>query len=74
MKLHVSNLPREDTLDDISAIKTVHAVGAHNSFLSRNDSTCLAVDQLSLSEANVKICHEVTVIKDALFDDVNQLG
>ncbi len=73
MELNVSNLPREHTLNYISAIKTVHTIGAHNSLLSRNYTTGLAVDQLSLTKANVKICHEVAVIKNALFDDIDQL-
>ena len=69
----MSNLSREDTLHDICAIETIHAVGSHDTILGVQNSACLSIDQLSLSKSNVHLSHKVTIAEHLLFDNRNKL-
>ena len=40
----MSDLPREDTLDDVGAIEAIHAISAHHTCLNLGDAASLAVD------------------------------
>lgn len=73
VELDVGDLPREDTLDDVGSIKAVHAVGAHHSLLSGQNPARLLVYQLSLTETDIKLGHEVTVAQQFVLDNGNQL-
>ena len=68
----MGDLPGKDTLDDVGAIEAIHAVSAHHTCLYLGDAASLAVDKLSLTEANIEIGHEEAMAEHSLFDDVNK--
>ena len=70
----MGNLTREDALDDVGAIEAVHAVCAHDTYLSALDATCLTINQLSLTEANVELGHEVSITHQFLLDNSDELA
>ena len=61
MHLNVSDLAREDALNDIGPVETVHAVCAHHTCLRVQDLTRVLTDQLALSKTDLELSHEVAV-------------
>ena len=57
----MGDLAREDSLHDVSPVKTVHAVGSHHSFLSTLDAARLRIDQLALSKSYLHFRDKVSI-------------
>ena len=70
----MGNIAREDALYHVSTIQTIHAVGSHYSFLGIQNPAGLRVNEISLPEADIKLCHEVSIADHLLFDLSNQLA
>ena len=70
-KLYVSNLARENRLDDVCSIEAIHAVGAHDADLGLHDFAGRIVNELALSKTNLHFCHKVAIAKHLLFYDVD---
>ena len=61
MLLDVGDIARENTLNYVSAIEAIHTVSSHNPSLCAQNPASLWVDEVSLSESNVQLGHEVPV-------------
>ena len=70
--LQVRDLTREDALNDVCSVKTVHAVRAHHTDLSARNGACLRIDQLSLTKSNLHISHKMSITYHLLLDNVNE--
>jgi len=73
MELDVSDLSWEDTLDNVSSIKTIHAVCAHYTWLSASNTTRLRINELPLTETCLHLRHKVTISQHFFFNNVDQL-
>ena len=74
MHLDVRDLAREDALNDIGPVETIHAVRAHHTCLRAQDLTRVLYDQLTLAKADLHLSHEVPIAEHLLFDDIHQLA
>ena len=70
-KLYVRNLSRENRLNHICSVKTIHAVCAHDADLGLLDFACGVVNELALSKTNLHFCHEIAIAKHLFFYDVD---
>ena len=73
VELLVSDLPREDTLDDVSSVEAVHAVCPHDTSLSAQDPASCRINVLSLVKGHIHLSHEVTILLQLVINRGNQL-
>lgn len=59
--LNVSNLPREDSLNDIGAIEAIHTISSHHTYLPAFNTARLSIDEFSLPKANFHLSDEMPI-------------